>query len=1408
LVYWAISKRERYRACGIAPLSNRGFFLVTASTRLRLLTPLAAALVAVAVMASLAQDRYLSALAALAAATLVIVCGEGLVVWLMRRARLTGHEEFLRLTTDWYWESDARNHLSKIIPSQFLFAVGSTLLADKQITNHRFSHLLGKRGIDCIDTDLYPQVDVAAHVKTLEEQKPFADFVLATRDAKGDPAYFSVSGVPRFGPLRRFAGYRGIAKDVTEILRKDFELAEKRSLVDLLFRLSRDWYWETDAEHRVTQSTRNANIHDFLDTSVGKRRWEIHDKDFPVSWEAHQADLEARRAFSNLVYRRKGADGAPRFVRVSGEPRYTDGGEFLGYRGIAQEVTDVLAHTEQRNLLSQIFDHVPFGIVHLDHNQRIITINKKLMEYRLATGYMPEGEKPGALKGRAVLDLLLVPNPAERQALQTAISTATRNVPNLARVSMGDGEDQLVLDIFTIPDGNRGAQGTQGVILCAQDVTVSEKTIVEVKRATYTLEAVLNSAPVPLYIRDKERRITRWNKKAEELFGFSAAEMVGSSQVLAFKEEGDELIPLPPAIGSPSPPGGTRAIGVKKNGNRFVAVWFIAPVRVADGDVAGNVVSVVDQTAQEHSQAEIKRISAELTTLFAQAPVGILQWNTDERIVEVNPEAEKILGYSRESLLGVTVDAAIDMQILDRRHLELRAGERSTFEVTRRRKDGTHIITQGALAKIRAKDGDPMGSLLVFSDVTEMHTQRERLNRLMATPTVAFVLHKPSGEILLWNPGAEHILGFSASEVLGKSIDAILARASDASPAPSIDEIVAHKSIHAPTSVIAKDGKIRHLSAVYSSLYVHEELDSVALILIDETQEHVERERGSLFLRIFNDTSDSIILADADMRVIQVNHACTVLTGYSEDELRSHELWKLFDSYESTQRYSQKIQDEGEHYVRLGNIGLRRKNGDTFVASVTASIIRDTSGKPTHISTVLHPPEVEETDQLQQSATLIDPVTQLPAKPVFMDRVGQLILRSQASKERVGLLYLNIDGFRSIRDDLGMQAAEALLCEVGTVFRTAAPRDGTVAHLGGDRFAVLLAANEDPLSAALLALRIKNTFQSGLSVGGQGFFASASIGIAFFPDDAHNAEDLLMSADRACWRAKEQGGDVYEFENAQFQGHRLEGELISQNLEPALRGDELRLTYQPVLLCKDGSLHSLEALVRWHHPQLGVLLPARFLPVAERSGIASAIDAFVASALANDARRLIERQRRPLFISHNLSEASFRKTTLGQDMFRVFMPLQISLNLVGIEIGEHLVAKDIDYAVTATKALRDLGFIIIIDNVSGTRLPVAALRRIAPDFLKLDVSLVAPAGSERWDLTILKGLIAECQALGIPVIAKGLERPEQLPLIQELGCYAVQSKAFLAPMDIESLSGKLSEKDLFQIGQNRLQQAG
>ncbi len=453
---------------------------------------------------------------------------------------------------------------------------------------------------------------------------------------------------------------------------------------------------------------------------------------------------------------------------------------------------------------------------------------------------------------------------------------------------------------------------------------------------------------------------------------------------------------------------------------------------------------------------------------------------------------------------------------------------------------------------------------------------------------------------------------------------------------------------------------------------------------------------------------------------------------------------------------------------------------DAFTEEV--ALMADTFA--TQIGVVLQRLKLEETlaatNRKLAKLANFDPLTGLPNRALFTDRLGQALLKAERAKSNVGLLFLDLDGFKLVNDSLGHSVGDTLLRAVGERLKGCIREGDTAARLGGDEFTLVLATLTNAEDAARVAQKVLDALSAPFFLNGRAVHVGASIGITTYPADGDDVEHLVKHADTAMYHAKHLGKNRYHFFTRELNSRVLEQLHLENDLRRALERGDISLAYQSRVHLASGRTTSVEALARWDHPERGPVSPGVFIPLAERSGLIHKLGRLVLVQACRQAKRW-QQAGKPVRVAVNLSVFQLQQAGLVADVAAVLNETGLDAALLELEITESAAMSDVETNIETLTELRDMGIYLSVDDFGTAYSSLNYLKRLPIDSLKIDQSFVRDIGSNAADAAIVRAVVALGKSMNFTLIAEGVETETQLAFLRDLACDEAQGYLFSRP---------------------------
>jgi diguanylate cyclase (GGDEF)-like protein/PAS domain S-box-containing protein len=561
------------------------------------------------------------------------------------------------------------------------------------------------------------------------------------------------------------------------------------------------------------------------------------------------------------------------------------------------------------------------------------------------------------------------------------------------------------------------------------------------------------------------------------------------------------------------------------------------------------------------------------------------------------------------------------------------------------------------------------------------------------------------------------------------------------------------------------------------------------------------RESERKFRTLFETANDAIFLMQGE-QFVDCNLRTLKLFGCQHHEIIGHTPIEFSPEHQpdgrpSKEKALEKINAAFGGEPQFFEWQHRRLDGTPFNAEVSLNVIE--MGGTRYLQAIVR--DITERMQAQQQLQFLahhDALTNLPNRALFLERLDHALARAQWTKRPMAVLFLDMDRFKNINDTLGHNIGDSALGVIAQRLASCVRDGDTVARLGGDEFTVLLEdiASVDDVPA--IAQKIVEVLCQPFMVEGREFVITASLGISLYPGDGGDSGTLLRHADTAMYRAKEQGRNKYQFYSAEMSAKALEKFTLETSLRHALERGEFTLYYQPQVSLTTGRVIGIEALLRWQHPELALLQPMQFIPVAEETGLMKSIDEWVLETACVQAKIWQSSRLIPLSLSVNISSRTFSEPRLVEKVANILNRTGMAPGLLELEITENIVMEHAQTTVARLEDLSRMGIRLAIDDFGTGYSSLGYLKRFPIDTLKIDKSFVNDITTDEDDAAIVTAIIAMGKSLQLRVVAEGVETKGQLIFLREQECDGMQGYLFNRPVTADEITLLLqSGKKLF-----------
>ena len=783
-------------------------------------------------------------------------------------------------------------------------------------------------------------------------------------------------------------------------------------------------------------------------------------------------------------------------------------------------------------------------------------------------------------------------------------------------------------------------------------------------------------------------------------------------------------------------------------------------------------------------------------TIVTQVPGAVFRYRPDGPIDFVSEAIVDIAGYTAVQFMRGTTHAWVDLICPEDRRNHRHAVRAAVAELQPYELEYRILNASGAERWV-SEHGQPQideqGVIWVDGIITDISQRKHHEMRIEALLTeqsaildnvmfgVMFVRHR---RIVSLNRRCEELFGYASGEMAGCSTAIVF-------PSPYEFEAAGERQYR----ILAQGGDFseeRHYQRRDGSYFwamvsgcaldPHRPNEGSIWVYADITARKEAEEKLRLSATVLEHIADGVMVVDAHGVIVAVNPAFTQITGYTEAEALGQPS-SLTRSERHDAVFYQALWDElSTSGFWRGEIWNRRKNGEIYLEWLTISAVRDTSAATTHYVGVFS--DITLVKQAQEKLDHLahhDPLTALPNRLLFHDRLHHALQRAARDQEQLAILFIDLDRFKNVNDTLGHHIGDELLQKVACQLSARLREGDTLARLGGDEFIVLLERIDGQYGATQVAEKLMTVFEQPFTVAGHELFDTCSVGISLYPDDALDLNMLIRNADVAMYQAKARGRNGYRFYAPSMTGEGVERLRLETFLRRSIEKHEIFLNYQPQVEIDTGRLVGVEALVRWNHPELGLVPPARFIALAEDSGFINQLGKWVLDEACRQMMRWQQQGLRVPKMAVNLSVKQFERGSMAGMVADILAETGLEPQRLQLEVTESVIMNTGD-ALGFINDLHAIGVGLAIDDFGTGYSSLAYLKQLPVQTLKIDRSFIKDISTDPNDEAIAIAIIQLGKSMHLSVIAEGVETQEQAAFLLRHGCRLAQGYLYSQPV--------------------------
>lgn len=1119
------------------------------------------------------------------------------------------------------------------------------------------------------------------------------------------------------------------------------------------------------------------------------------------SFAVLQPYIERAFAGATVSYERqeKTAKGDLRWVRITLFPERELGGRVGGAFLVMNDIDDDVrirdALKSQETKLRLFADNIPGPIAYLDRDLKYSFVNQAFANVALHPQDEIYGRSPNEVLAADVGHFL-------RPVLKRALGGEAVEYERVGHTSQGA---KRWVHGRVVPDLDATGQ-VRGLYCTEYDIHDLKLTEQALAAREEQLRLFTDNIPEPVVYLDAARRYVFVNEAFLLLTGLDRDNVIGRAHDEVLGEDASPVAGefIDRAMGGEAVTY-ERPVVDAVGRTRWVR-GRIVPDLNFDGRIKGLYLVAHDITDLKQTQDALATRELQLRAIMDGVPAPVAYIDRDEHCHYVNRTFLQYFGLTTEQVARMRLRDVVghgiyqSAQAMLARALE---GESTAFD---RLVPGANGVRRWMTIRVvpdSAPSGEVHGAFVLMNDIHGLKQAQEMLRASEAElrlimdnvpARVSYIDREYRYRIL--NRHNEEWLGEHRKDLAGRPVAEVVGDERFRQLKPLLDRVLKGETVSTELMLAQPDGSQQWESVHYApnrdpegnviGIYaVHTDIHDQK-----RNEEALRRANWMLSSHISN-TPLAVLEWDRDFRLVRWSPQAENIFGWTAQEVLGMPLTDNALVHDVDREAVIAIVNRlssGEEPRATGLTRNYRKDGETIWCEWYHSALLDDRGEIVSILSFVQDvsSRIQAEERLQYLATR-DALTGLPNRLLLHERLTQAIASARRSRRRVGVLFIDLDRFKNVNDTLGHRIGDELLKHVSRALSGVLRETDLLARLGGDEFMVIVENVDDSLVLGRIAQKLCEAVAQPFRIEEHDIYVTCSVGIAVYPDDSDDPEELLKHADVAMYRSKELGKNTYQFLDADLAQDRLRQHSLESSLRNALRDDALELHYQPVIRIEDGAIVGAEALLRWSHAEHGMVPPQTFIPLAEESGLIHALGEWVVEKAAKQCAAW-RRAGLQLSVSINMSARQFYREDVAQRITDIVRRSGCQPSWLELEVTETSLLHDLDAMRASLQKLRDQGFSVAIDDFGTGYSSLTHLKHFPIDTLKIDISFIADLETDPGDAAITEAIIGLARGLGLKVVAEGVGTQEQLSFLEARGCHAFQGFWVSKPLPADAFA--------------------
>jgi len=926
----------------------------------------------------------------------------------------------------------------------------------------------------------------------------------------------------------------------------------------------------------------------------------------------------------------------------------------------------------------------------------------------------------------------------------------------------------------------------------------------ELRQSERAYRLLFDSNPLPMWVfESKTLKFLAVNEAASQQYGFSSQEFL--TMTIADIRPAEDI----PAL--------LEATAIQKRGLQEPTTWRHRKKNgaIIDVEIVGHnldfhgieaeLIAARDITERKNADEIVKRLASIVE--FSQD--AIIGKSLSGAITSWNRAAEKMYGYTSTEVIGrnlsflLSAERQAELPVIT--ELMQKGLAIECLETQRLTKAGSVLEVSLSISPIKDASGRVTGASTIARDISARKRADEQLklqSAALEAAANAIVITDFHGSIRWVNGAFTKMTGYGKDEVLGKNPRLFKSGQQPDSYYADLWSTISSGKVWRGEIVNRRKDGTAYTEEMTITPVIRDSGNPANRYFIAIKQDITERKRSeeallfktALLEAQAETTIDGILVVDESDHIVLTNRQFGLQFGIPDELLRTKDdhivLNCVTSKIEDSDAFVKRVKYLHGHRSEKGRDEFALKNGTIF-DRYTAPLVDSRGQYRGRIWYFRDITDRKLAERRVQYLAYYDDLTGLANRTLLQDRLAKAVADARRQKHKVALLFLDLDGFKDINDSLGHSAGDLLLQGVAERLKKWGREQDTIARVGSDEFLVMLTHVRDVSDAAVAAERFMNVLDGAFVVQGHSLNVSCSVGVSVFPEHGEDGETLIKNADAAMYSAKQSGRNNFRFFTEDLNTRVVERLTLENSLRSALAKEELFLMYQPQIDIATGRITGLEALLRWQHPDLGLVPPDRFIRIAENSGLIVPIGEWVIRTACSQARKWQEAGIPPLTVAVNVSAVQFRQEGFCEVVRRVLRETGLSPQYLELELTESLLLANAELMLSVVQELKTMGVTLAIDDFGTGYSSFSYLRQFRVNKFKIDRSFIRDVATNADDAAITTAIISMAKSLRLKVIAEGVEDEAQMSFLRTHQCDEVQGYYFSRPLTVDKVADKL-----------------